>query len=75
MGVYIFTLAQRKFTTLSQPKNNVVTTLSQRKIVCWVCMYVCMYVGPMYVCVYAYVYVSVVVCVCLWLLHIVILQY
>ena len=36
LGVYIFTLSQRSFTTLSQPKHNVVTTLSQRKIVCWV---------------------------------------
>ena len=35
LGVYIFTLSQHSFTTLSQPKHNVVTTLSQRKIVCW----------------------------------------
>ena len=35
LGVYIFTLSQRKFTTLSQLKHNVVTTLSQREIVCW----------------------------------------
>ena len=34
-GVYIFTLSQRKFTTLSQPKHNVVATLSQRCIICW----------------------------------------
>ena len=29
LGVYIFTLSQRSFTTLSQPKHNQNTTLSQ----------------------------------------------
>ena len=27
-------------TTLSQPKDNVVTTLSQRDFVCWVCVHI-----------------------------------